>query len=65
MSIIDIGHSAYSQLQKHKGQELDYDDHADEEEENEAKELNEAKEFFKKSLEGTKMVGNPKNKVYN
>ena len=57
MAVIDIGHSAYSQLQKHKGQEIDYDDGTDEEE-------NEAKEFFKKSSEGAKVVGNAKNKVF-
>lgn len=58
MAIIDIGHSAYSQLQKHKGQEIDYNDDSDEEE-------NQAKEFFKKSSEGAKVVGNTKNKVHN
>ena len=59
MSVIDIGHSAYSQLQKHKGESLDYNDA----EEDEDQEENEAKEFFKKSAEGTKTTGNAKNKV--
>ncbi|XP_057307565.1 recQ-mediated genome instability protein 1-like [Hydractinia symbiolongicarpus] len=42
-SIIDIGHSAYSQLQKIKGQELDYNEEGEEEDN--------TKEFFKR---GTK-----------
>ena len=41
---MDIGHSAYTQLQKHKGQEIDYEE-TDEEGEN-----NEAKEFFQKKF---------------
>ena len=57
LSVIDIGHSAYSQLQKHRGQELDYDDAEDGEE-------NEAKEFFKKSSDGApKSTNNSKGKV--
>ncbi|XP_066926996.1 recQ-mediated genome instability protein 1-like [Clytia hemisphaerica] len=55
LSVIDIGYSAYSQLQKHKGQELDYDD-GDEEEENEAK------DFFKKSSDGAPKTANNKGK---
>lgn len=46
-SVIDIGHSAYSQVQKLKGHEIDYEETEDEIE-------NEAKEFFKKSSENAK-----------
>lgn len=47
--MVDIGHSAYSQLQKLKGQEIDYEDAEDD------GDNNEAKDFFKKSSENAKM----------